>query len=153
VLIAVDYDGTVVDSRGHSYEDLTTPPRLMAGAKAGLLSLKRAGHALLLYSARANRALREDASFDPMVRAGVRKVHKVWGDDRELNQLRYQQMIDFVGRELPGVFDGVDDGMQGKPVADLYIDDRGLRLGHGPLAVSWETVGKIYGEPVHSGGE
>lgn len=154
VFIAVDFDATIVDSRGRGYDDVTTPLVFLPGAKAGLLSLKKAGHALLLYSARANRALREDAALDPMVRSGARKVHqKTWGADKVLNQARYQQMLDFVAKELPGMFEVIDDGVQGKPIADLFIDDRGLRLGSGPMAVSWSVVSQIYGEPVFSGGE
>lgn len=153
MLIAVDFDGTVVDAHGRGYDDVTSGLMFVPGAKAGLASLKAAGHSLLLYSARANRALREDAALDPMVRAGVRKVHqKTWDADKVLNQARYQQMLDFVAKELPGVFDAIDDGAQGKPIADLFVDDRGLRLGHGPMAVSWSVVSQIYGEPVFAGG-
>jgi hypothetical protein len=142
-----------VDSRGHAYDDLTTSLVFVPGAKDGLRSLKKAGHSLLLYSARANRGLREDPQFDPMVRSGARKVHqKTWDADRVLNQARYQQMLDFVAEELPGVFDAIDDGVQGKPVADLFIDDRGHRLGNGPLATNWSVVSQIYGEPVFAGG-
>jgi len=153
VLIAVDFDATIVDSRGRGYDDVTAPLVFVPGAKAGLASLKAAGHSLLLYSARANRALREDATLDPMVRSGSRKVHqKTWDADRVMNQARYQQMLDFVAKELPGVFDAIDDGVQGKPIADLFIDDRGHRLGNGPLATSWSVVSQIYGEPVFAGG-
>jgi hypothetical protein len=107
-----------------------------------------------LYSARANRALREDPNLDPLVRAGVRKVHqKTWDADRTLNQARYQHMIDVVTKELPSVFDAIDDGMVGKVTADIFIDDKALRLGGGPLTVSWDTISRIYGEPDYSGGE
>jgi len=154
MLIAVDFDNTVVESRGRGYDDVKAPLVFVLGAKAGLASLKAAGHSLLLYSARANRALREDATLDPMVRSSARKVHqKTWDADRVLNQVRYQQMLDFVARELPGVFDAIDDGQQGKPVADLFIDDRGLRLGNGPMATTWAVVSQVYGEPIYSGGE
>ena len=154
MFIAVDFDDSIVSTRGRAYDDLTTPLSFVPGAKAGLLSLKKAGHMLLLYSARANRASREDPALDPMVRSGARKVHqKTWDADRALNQARYQQMLDFVATELPGVFDAIDDGTQGKPIADLFVDDRGLRLGHGPMTVSWSVVSQVYGEPIFSGGE
>lgn len=137
--------------RGHAYDDLVTPLRLLTGAREGLAALKRAGHTLILFSARANRALREDPTIDPLARAGVRKGHRpTWEANKELNQARYQQMIDFVAKELPGVFSAIDDGMQGKPVADLFLDDRGLRLGVGPLSASWATVSQIYGEPAYN---
>ena len=150
MLIAIDFDGTVVSMAGRSYSDVTSPLQFVPGARAGLASLRKAGHVLLLYSARANRALLEDPALDPMVRSGARKVHtKTWDTDRDLNRARYQQMIDFVERELPGVFAAIDDGRQGKPCADLFIDDRGMRYGNGPTALSWQGIGRIYGEPVY----
>jgi hypothetical protein len=154
VIFAVDFDETLVSTHGRAYDDLTSPLQFLPGAKVGLRSLKKAGHMLILYSARANRAIREDPTLDPLVRAGARRVHqKTWEKDRALNQARYQQMLDFVAKELPDTFAAIDDGVQGKPTADLFIDDRALRLGGGPLAVSWDTISRIYGEPDYSGGE
>ncbi len=42
---------------------------------------------------------------------------------------------------LPGVFDAVDDGQQGKPLADVYVDDRS------PGCLSLVKIGELYGEP------
>ena len=152
MLIACDFDGVVVDMRGRSYDDVKTPLRLMPGAKEGLLSLKRAGHVLLLYSARANRALRKDPAFDPLRRMRGHDPEKT-RKALELNQARYEQMLIFVSTALPDVFDAVDDGVQGKPVADLFIDDRALRYGAGPLAMGWRGIMNIYGEPVYGAAE
>ena len=33
-------------------------------------------------------------------------------------------MVKFVNDELPGIFHYIDDGMQGKVLADLFIEDR-----------------------------
>lgn len=133
--------------RGRPYADVSTPLRFMPGAREGLIALKTAGHELLLYSARANRALRVDPALDPLVVAGKRRVNRpVWTADRVLHEARYQQMLEFVARELPGVFDAVDDGQQGKPCADLFIDDRCLRYGDGPLSVDWNGIARFHGE-------
>lgn len=156
MLIAVDFDGCIVDMSGRAYDDVTTPLKFMPGAKRALLSLRRAGHILILFSARANRSLRIDPQMDPMVRAGIRRVHRqAWEEDRALNEARYQQMIRFVEAELAGVFAVIDDGMQGKPCADLFVDDRALRYGHGVTGLNWNDISHIYGEPVYGsiGGE
>ena len=146
-IIAIDFDKTVVVQDGRDYEDVTTPLQFLPGAHAGLLSLKAAGHVLLLYSARANRALRVDPNLDPLVRAGVKRVNLAWWtQSRTINEARYQQMVEFAAAELPGVFDAIDDGLQGKPSADLYLDDKALGLGQGAYAVDWAEVVQLYGD-------
>lgn len=122
--IAVDFDGTIVDDT-HAYDDLTTPLAFLPGARGGLLRLKAASHILVLYSARANRWLFSNPEMDPFVIAGIKKLDRVqWAKSKELNEARYRQMIDFVNRELPGVFSLIWEH-QGKPSVDLFIDDRG----------------------------
>jgi hypothetical protein len=141
VILGIDFDGTVVVQDGRAYDDIKTPPRLLPGAREALKALKRAGHVLLLYSARANRALIEDPDLDPLVRAGVRRVDMVaWRRSRELNRARYGQMLAFIAAELPGIFDAVDDGHQGKPCVDLFIDDRALKF------QNWRGIAQVYGE-------
>jgi hypothetical protein len=66
------------------------------------------------------------------------------------HRARYQQMLEFVERELPGVFAAVDDGMAGKlPGVDIFIDDKALRLGHGTGGFWWGAIAGMYGEPVY----
>jgi hypothetical protein len=146
VIIAVDYDGTVVEQDGVAYSDVVTPPRLVPGAREGLQSLKRAGHILILWSARANRALLFNPAMAPLVRAGATRANfRRWELARRTHVERYRQMVEFAERELPGVFDAVDDGSCGKLEADLYIDDRAVRLGHGLGGSSWRDVAREYG--------
>ncbi len=152
MIIAVDFDETVVSQRGRAYEDISTPLQFVVGAKRALLSLKRAGHILILYSGRANRSLRLDPQLDPLVRAGRKLINMDrWIQNQPVNEARYQQMLNFVATELPDVFDAVDDGVQGKPGADLFIDDKALRLGHGAHAALWYNVGVMYGELFYGG--
>lgn len=142
LVIAVDFDGVLVEN---DYRYTTTTPafRLRPGARDGLAALKAAGHVLVLYSCRANLALRRDPDLDPLHRAGVRRL--VGGTD--VHEARYRQMVEYVAREFPGVFAAVDDGAQGKLVADLYIDDLAMRAGCGPGGYSWREIVAAYGAP------
>jgi hypothetical protein len=144
--IAIDFDGTIV-KQDRPYDDLDSPLEFQPGAKEVLYRLKTAGHVLLLWSARASRALLVDPKLDPLVRVGTKKASPGrWEANRPLNQARLQQMLDFIDAELPGVFDAVDDGSEGKPQVDIFIDDRAIRFGFGPGALSWEQLGHLFGD-------
>ena len=142
MLIAVDWDGTCI-SNSRPWDDTEIPMKLLPGAHAGLEALKNAGHTLLLYSARANRASMYLSEFDPLVREGVYSGIKL-DKTREIAAKRYRQMLEFVEKELSGIFDGIDDGRQGKPVADLYIDDRAVTFG--PRGMNWRQIASVYGD-------
>lgn len=142
MIIAIDFDNTVVEQDG-AYDDLETPLRLKPMARAALMALKQAGHILLLYSARANQALLGAASSDPLHRAGV--VNREQTDASEvLNRARFEQMVSFVNETLPNIFDAIDDGLQGKPNADLFIDDKAITFG--PLGMHWGQIAARYGD-------
>ena len=150
MVICVDFDGTVAAPQVSG--DPAAPLQLRTGAREALESLRRAGHVLLLCSARANRAQRIDFQLDPLVRSGDRRVRMASSDEQHAQaEVRYRSMVAFVGRELPGVFHAIDDGCQGKPVADLYLDDRAIRVGPGSLGVDWRTVSDMYGQPSYGG--
>lgn len=142
---AVDFDGTIVQEP----ESPDAPLVLLPDAAMALRALKRAGHTLLLYSARANRAELTDPMLDPLVRAGVRKFNREqWTLDRERHRTAFAQMVAFVGVHLPGVFAAIDDGKQGKPIADYYIDNRAISIGGNPFtaAVAWGKIAQRFGE-------
>lgn len=148
MIFAVDFDDTIV-SQDHPYDDLVTPlsfvvdPSTGINAKDALLSLKKAGHSLLLWSARSNKALLYNPELDPLVRAGVRRLdEKMFQRFKPLHWGRYLQMLSFVQAELPGVFDAIDDGSCGKPLVDFFIDDKALS------ASGWGEIADAYGEPV-----
>jgi hypothetical protein len=66
----------------------------------------------------------------------------MWQERREVHLARYRQMVEFVERELPGVFDAVDNG---KPTVDLIIDDKAA-LGGGKLTHErWGEIARRYG--------
>jgi hypothetical protein len=54
-------------------------------------------------------------------------------------------MVDTVEYGLAGIFDAIDDGRQGKPMADLFIDDKGIKFG-GPDGMDWPAIADLYGE-------
>ena len=138
--IAVDFDDTLITSTA-SWETVF-PPVLawIPGAREGLLALQRAGHVLVLYSARANRASRFNPDLDPL-------LPSMTDEQRRELQVRsealYRQMVGFVAREVPGVFAYVDEGAQGKPRVDLFIDDRAVQVSG---QYSWASIVRRYGE-------
>lgn len=145
MLVALDFDGVIV-RKDRPFADVTTPLQFMPYAREGITSLKNAGHTLLLYSARANRALLFSPEWDPLVRAGVKRPNEMtWAHSRSLYWARYHQMIKFVETELAGLIDAVDDGLQGKPLADLFVDDRAVEFGAG--AHGWLEIAHLYGAP------
>lgn len=142
MIIAIDFDNTVVEQDG-AYDDLKTPLRLKPMARQALMALKSSGHILLLFSARANRALVNVPDDDPLHRAGI--VNRKQGvKSLQLNRKRFKQMVDFIEEELPNIFDAIDDGKQGKPNADLFIDDKAITFG--PLGLNWGQIAARYGD-------
>jgi len=125
-----------------AYDDLRTPLRLLPHAFDGLTSLKRAGHTLILFSARFNRANLEDPMLDPLVSSGKAPIDKVqWERSRPLHLARAREVYEFVRAYLPGIFDVIDTGMQGKPCADLFLDDRVIGGFSG-----WAKVARLHGK-------
>jgi hypothetical protein len=140
MIIAIDFDGTIV-SDAQPYDDTTTPLRFLPGAKSALLRMKAAGHVLILFSGRASPWLRDASVIDPLVAAGVRKAHKATAErSRQINQARYDQMLAFVKKELPGVFALVWEH-SGKPGADVFIDDRAAPFNED----GWRGMVDLYG--------
>ena len=148
MIFGIDFDGTVV-VQDHSvpYDDVETPLRFMHGAKESLEALKNAGHVLLLWSARASHALRFDPTKDPLVRSGAKQVDPArWRKSQPVNEARFQQMLDFVAAELPGIFDAIDDGSGSKPLVDVFVDDKALSFGKGANGLSWYDIESMYGD-------
>ena len=58
-------------------------------------------------------------------------------------------MLKFVELELP-MIDLIDDGRQGKLLADLFIDDRAVAS---VIGVNWDTIALLYGEQEDNGAQ
>lgn len=142
MVIAVDYDGTLVEQ--DDYSDTTTTPQVLPGALKGLTALKAAGHTLILVSDRANQALRADPALDPLVTGGRRKADRqAWAACRPLYEARFQQMVAHAAAAFPGVFDAIDDGKQGPVRADLFISGKAVRIG--AYGMPWSAVATMWG--------
>lgn len=140
MIFAIDFDGVIVpDGYPLDAKNLV----LLPGVKNGLLKLKKAGHILLLYSARSNKAAMINSEFDPLVRAG--KVQPASDKTRNITANKYREMVIFIEEKLPDIFDAIDDGRQGKPYADVYIDNKAIRFG-GSFGLKWDQIADIYGE-------
>lgn len=145
MIIACDFDGTVVQ-QNRAYEDVESPLEFVAGADMAIPSLKRADHVLLLWSARSSRALLYDPLLNPLVRSGAVPFDMdQWKASQHIHLARYRQMLDFIGQRCIGWFDAIDDGAGGKPLVDMFIDDRALRLGTGLGALGWWALEEMYG--------
>jgi hypothetical protein len=141
VIIGVDFDNTIV-AQSHPYDDVTSPLQFLPGARAGLHSLKAAGHTLILFSARASRSLLFDEDLYAAILDPDFNLPPA-GSSQDVQIARFVQMIDFVERELPGIFAAVTSD---KGRMDLFLDDKAQRLGYSGM--SWEEVARNYGEPV-----
>ena len=119
----IDADGTLCVERGVPY-DATTPIRWIDGALAGVAALKRAGHDLLLWSARDAPRMWMERNY-PLV---------------QLNLARQKQMHDAIERDMPGMFE-VPEQRYGKPVFDKLIDDKSI-----PPPPSWFDIAEFFGE-------
>jgi hypothetical protein len=135
----------VVDDSQPEY-DLKTPLVFMPGADLVLRLLKASGHVLILSSGRSNLALREDWQRNPLWAKRLEPFDQVkWAKEKIIHQARYDQMLDFIDKNLPDVFAYIDNGNQGKISADVYLDDKAIRMNGGWLSLDWPAIGSIYG--------
>lgn len=104
--ICVDFDGTIVD---HEFPKIGA---LKRGVREALEVFRKAGFRILISSCRT-------CSWDE-------ETFGRW-DCTPIDRPRVREMIEFLDKEgIP--YDEIDNGMRGKPLADLYIDDKGLRF-------------------------
>lgn len=145
MIIGIDFDNTIVEQKS-AYEDYTTPLVFMQDAKAAVLALKKAGHTLVLWSARASPNLIDHPAasgviLDPEFK---RPSMSTFAARLKVNRGRYEQMLSFVRKEFPGVFSMVTSD---KHAIQVFIDDKAMRLGPGPSGLTWKEIAHMYGEP------
>lgn len=122
--LAVDFGHTITNDTGDQDKYRLGVLTMVPGAMQALRTIKDRGHILLLNSHRANRARRIDSTLDPLVRAGITP-----GEENHLfHQARYRQMVDFINTQMPGIFDAIDDGLQGKVNSDWAIDNKTIQF-------------------------
>lgn len=143
MLIAIDFDGTVV-RQPRDVTNEAEPLEMLPDVPMALAALKEAEHTLILVSTRANPSRRFDWRLNPLWRDGlVPFSDERWRQMRPVWERAYERMVQYVHHNLPGMFDVVDDGRQGKVEADLYIDDKGMRLQRGVWAMIADTYGEV----------
>lgn len=105
--IAVDFDGTICN---FAFPGIGAPKE---GVAQALSTLKALGFHILIYSCRT-----------------CHWHYDIFGGDPSqpvMERERVKQMIAFLDQHsIP--YDEVDDGSKGKPLADYYIDDKGIRF-------------------------
>lgn len=151
MIIAIDFDNTLVEQHSRDYADVTSPFVMMPGAFDALVALKRARHQIIVWSGRSSLALRKNPRVDPLARVGKKQIDMLrWKASQQVNESRYLHMLEFCSTDLQGLVDAVDDGTCGKLTADMFIDDRAIRLGKGSNAWLWPEVERLYGLPTEA---
>lgn len=107
--ICIDLDGTICDLRkpGQSYADVLPKP----GAQAKIRELRRAGHCIIIYTAR------NMGSTGHNVGKALKNVGKITLDWLDRHQIEYDEIF------------------FGKPNADITLDDRAVRFEN-----DWDAV-------------
>jgi hypothetical protein len=106
-VIAVDFDGTLCE---HSFPEIGA---LRPGAREALTMFRDIGYKVLIYTCRTSHWHYDIFGGDP--------------EQPTLERERVQEMIVWLAKhEIP--YDEIDDGSRGKPLADYYIDDKGIRF-------------------------
>jgi hypothetical protein len=122
--IAVDYDGTIVNFAF----PVSGPPK--AGVREALAQFQQLGYHVLIYSCRTCKWFPE--VFNP------------YGEVLDMSRAVVKDMVDTLAKHgIP--YDEIDDGTKGKPVAEYYIDDKGLRFNDNwPAIMGYITVESKY---------
>jgi hypothetical protein len=114
--IAVDFDGTICD---FAYPGIG---KVKEGARNALALFRKLGFRILIYSCRTCHWHYDIFGGDPSLRTMERSTVK--------------DMIAFLKAE--GIeYDEIDDGSKGKPLADYYIDDKGIQFEN-----NWDSIAR-----------
>lgn len=121
--LCIDFDGTICE---HQYPKIGA---LKPGAKAALDLFKSLGYKITIYTCRT-----------------CHHHYDVFGGDPSQPTLERQHVLEMIqylkDNQIP--YDEIDDGSKGKPLADAYIDDRGIEFKD-----NWPQIAaRIYNETV-----
>lgn len=114
--MCIDFDGTLFD---HEYPNIG---KVKAGARGATELFRELGWKIIIFSCRT-------CSYNPEVFAP--KMDDGTPDPMWLRNVMDRKVVADMVAALSNegiVFDEIDDGSKGKPYADLYIDDKGLRF-------------------------
>jgi hypothetical protein len=121
--IAVDFDGTLCDNK---YPEIGSPK---TGAKAALVTLRRLGYQIIIWTCRT-------CHWD----------YDVYGGNPAqptLERDRVKEMVAWLDKH-GFEYDLIDDGSKGKPSADFYIDDKGIRFHDNWIDVTTFILGRDF---------
>jgi hypothetical protein len=114
--IALDFDGTVCD---HDFPRIGAPK---AGVKDAIERLKALGFYILIWSCRTS-------GWDYSIFGGDPAQHT-------LERPHVKAMAEWLkDNGIP--YDEIDDGSRGKPLAEIYVDDKAWRFDH---TTNWFTI-------------
>lgn len=116
-LVVVDFDGTLCD---FNYPGIGA---VKEGARETLLLLRQLGYRIMISSCRSCSFYPEIFSPDNGKMGSEATGHKAMVAWLDANNLAY---------------DEVDDGTKGKPMADFYVDDKGIRFSD-----NWKEIGEF----------
>jgi hypothetical protein len=112
--ICCDFDGTLCD---HAFPDIG---RVKPGAKEALTMFRKLGYKIMIWTCRTSHWHYDVFGGDPTIPT--------------LERDRVKEMITWLKlHDIP--FDYIDDGSKGKPLASVYIDDKGMRFQN-----NWDEV-------------
>lgn len=115
--ICVDFDGTLCDI---AFPDIGAPK---AGGKEALALFRRLGYRVVIWTCRTCHFHYEIFGGDPA--------------QPTLERTKVKAMIAWL--DLHGFeYDEIDDGSRGKPFAEFYIDDKGIRFDN-----NWAMIAEI----------
>lgn len=115
--IAVDFDNTIADT------DFPTIKGIKPGAREALRMFRQLGFMVVIWSCRT-------CHWD----------YNIYGGDRNQPTLERERVKDMIAcldaNDIE--YDEIDDGSKGKPGADFYIDDKGVRFED-----NWEHIASV----------
>ena len=118
-IVAVDFDGTLCD---HEFPSIGAPK---VGAKEALQRIRDLGFKILIWTCRT-------CHFN----------YEIFGGDPSTHTFERQSVKDMIAwLDANGIpYDEIDDGSRGKPLANLYVDDKAWRFDH---TTNWFTIANM----------
>lgn len=148
MILAIEFEGAIVAITHKWSPQLKEDFLLLPGVKNSLECLRQAKHTLILYSSRACISIKySDILTSPTGTSQAAVLNKnIYAGMQSLYKERFDNMVEFIEKHLPGLFDVIDDGNYNKNTADIIIDNRLLCAGGRSVNDGWGFVTATYGD-------